>query len=189
MYAVFSTGGKQYRAATGDIIKVEKLEADQGATVELDQVLMVGEGADVEVGSPLVKGGKVTAKVVEHGRGDKVKVIKFKRRKNYMKQMGHRQYYTMLEITGIEGAGPAKPKKAGKAAAKAEDQAKAGDEAKAGKKAESKPAPKAKAKTTQKTAAKAKPKAAAKSADKTAAKTEAAAEAKADKAGKDKQED
>ena len=115
MYAVFSTGGKQYRATTGDIIKVEKLEAEKGATVELDQVLMVGEGSDVKVGTPFVDGGKVTAKVVEHGRGDKVKIIKFKRRKHHMKQMGHRQYSTALEITGIEGA--AKPKAAKKKAA------------------------------------------------------------------------
>ncbi|KAA9132550.1 50S ribosomal protein L21 [Marinihelvus fidelis] len=124
MYAVFSTGGKQYRATTGDIIKVEKIEAEKGATVELDQVLLVGEGEDVTVGSPLVDGGKVLAKVVEHGRGDKVKIIKFKRRKHQLKRAGHRQYYTALEITGIEGAGDAKPaKKAApkKAAAKKAD--------------------------------------------------------------------
>ena len=109
MYAVFSTGGKQYRASAGDLVKVEKLDADKGATVELDQVLMVGEGAEVKVGSPYVDGGKVTARVVEHGRGDKVKIIKFRRRKHHQKQMGHRQYYTLLEITGIEGAAAAKP--------------------------------------------------------------------------------
>ena len=128
MYAVFSTGGKQYRAAVGDKVKVEKLEAEKGSTVELDQVLMVGEGDDVKVGTPVVDGGKVTATVVEHGRGDKVRIIKFKRRKQHMKQMGHRQYYTMLEITGIEGASakkPAKKKAAPKAEAPAEDAAKA----------------------------------------------------------------
>ena len=130
MYAVFSTGGKQYRATTGDIIKVEKLEAEKGATVELDQVLMVGEGEDVKVGTPYVDGAKVTAEVVEHGRGDKVKIIKFKRRKHHMKKQGHRQYYTALEITGIEGA--AKPKAAKKKAApKAEAKADAKVEAKA----------------------------------------------------------
>ena len=124
MYAVFSTGGKQYRATTGDIIKVEKLEAEKGATVELDQVLMVGEGEDVKVGTPYVDGAKVTAEVVEHGRGDKVKIIKFKRRKHHMKKQGHRQYYTALEITGIKGA--AKPKAAKKKAEpKAEAKAKA----------------------------------------------------------------
>jgi len=109
MYAVFSTGGKQYRASAGDLVKVEKLDADKGATVELDQVLMVGEGAEVKVGTPYVDGGKVTARVVEHGRGDKVKIIKFRRRKHHQKQMGHRQYYTLLEITGIKGAAAAKP--------------------------------------------------------------------------------
>jgi len=102
MYAVFKTGGKQYRASTGDVIKVEKIEAEKGATVELDQVLMVGEGEDVKVGTPFLEGGKVIATVLDQGRGDKIKVIKFKRRKNYRRQMGHRQYFTQLEITGIE---------------------------------------------------------------------------------------
>lgn len=102
MYAVFKTGGKQYRATTGDILKVEKIEAEKGATVELDQVLMVGEGEDVKVGAPYLEGGKVTATVVDHGRHKKIKVIKFKRRKNYRKQMGHRQYFTQIEITGID---------------------------------------------------------------------------------------
>ena len=102
MYAVFKTGGKQYRAATGDVIKVEKIEAEKGATVELDQVLMVGEGEDVKVGAPYLDGGKVTAKIVDHGRREKIMVIKFKRRKNYRKQMGHRQYFTQIEITGID---------------------------------------------------------------------------------------
>jgi|SRR5210317_1524242 large subunit ribosomal protein L21 len=102
MYAVFKTGGKQYRATTGDVIKVEKIEAEKGATVELDQVLMVGEGEDVKVGAPYLEGGKVTATVVDHGRRDKIKVIKFKRRKNYRRQMGHRQYFTQIEITGID---------------------------------------------------------------------------------------
>ncbi len=102
MYAVFKTGGKQYRASTGDLIKVEKIEAEKGATVELDQVLMVGEGEDVKIGTPFLKGGKVTAKVVDQGRRDKIKVIKFKRRKNYRRQMGHRQYFTQIEITGID---------------------------------------------------------------------------------------
>ncbi len=101
MYAVFATGGKQYRAAAGDIIKVEKLDADEGATVELDQVLMVADGDSVTVGSPLVDGGKVTATVKSHGRGKKLRVIKFKRRKHHMKQQGHRQAYTELEITGV----------------------------------------------------------------------------------------
>jgi large subunit ribosomal protein L21 len=102
MYAVFKTGGKQYRATTGDVLKVEKIEAEKGATVELDKVLMVGEGEDVKVGTPYLEGGKVTATVVDHGRRDKIKIIKFKRRKHHRKQMGHRQYFTQIEITGID---------------------------------------------------------------------------------------
>jgi large subunit ribosomal protein L21 len=111
MYAVFSTGGKQYRATTGDIIQVEKLDAEKGATVELDRVLMVGEGEDVQVGTPFLEGSKVTAKVVEHGRGEKIKIIKFKRRKHHLKRQGHRQYFTALEIMDIAAGGkPAAPK-------------------------------------------------------------------------------
>ena len=102
MYAVFKTGGKQYRATTGDVIKVEKIEAEKGATLELDQVLMVGEGEDVKIGAPFLEGGKVTVTVLDHGRREKIKVIKFKRRKNYRRQMGHRQYFTQIEITGID---------------------------------------------------------------------------------------
>ena len=128
MYAVFATGGKQYRAVTGDILKIEKLNAEKGSTVELDQVLMVGEGEDVKVGSPYLKGGKVTATVVEHGRGDKVRILKFKRRKHHMKRMGHRQDFTRIEITGIAASAPKKKvskKKAAKPkAAKPEVEAK-----------------------------------------------------------------
>ncbi len=102
MYAVFKTGGKQYRASTGDVIKVEKIEAEKGATIELDQVLMVGEGEDVKIGTPFLEGGKVTATVLDQGRGDKITVIKFKRRKNYRRKMGHRQYFTQIEITSID---------------------------------------------------------------------------------------
>jgi large subunit ribosomal protein L21 len=108
MYAVFATGGKQYRATTGDILKIEKLNAEKGTTVQLDQVLMVGEGEDVKVGTPYLKGGKVTATVVEHGRGDKIKILKFKRRKHHMKTMGHRQDFTRIEITGIAASAPKK---------------------------------------------------------------------------------
>lgn len=103
MYAVFSTGGKQYRASEGDILRVEKLDVEKGATLELDHVLMVGEGDDVRIGAPIVDGGKVTAEVIDHGRGEKIRIIKFRRRKHHMKQMGHRQYYTEIKITGIEG--------------------------------------------------------------------------------------
>jgi len=116
MYAVFATGGKQYRAVTGDILKIEKLNAEKGATVELDQVLMVGEGEDVKVGSPYLKGGKVTAMVVEHGRGEKIRILKFKRRKHHMKRMGHRQDYTRIEITGIAASAPKKKVSKAKAA-------------------------------------------------------------------------
>ena len=108
MYAVFATGGKQYRATTGDILKIEKLDAEKGASVKLDQVLMVGEGEDVKVGTPYLKGGTVTATVVEHGRGKKIRVLKFKRRKHHMKRMGHRQDYTRIEITGIAASAPKK---------------------------------------------------------------------------------
>jgi large subunit ribosomal protein L21 len=102
MYAVFKTGGKQYRATTGDVLKIEKIDAEKGATVEIDQVLMVGEGEDVKVGTPYLESGKVTATVIDHGRHDKIRIIKFKRRKNHRKQMGHRQYFTQIEITGID---------------------------------------------------------------------------------------
>jgi len=117
MYAVFTTGGKQYRAATGDILTIEKLDAEKGATVELDRVLMVGEGEDVKVGTPYLNGGKVTATVVEHGRGKKIRIIKFQRRKHHRKQMGHRQDFTRIEITGIVAATAAKKKKVSKAKA------------------------------------------------------------------------
>ncbi len=132
MYAVFKTGGKQYRATPGDQLKVEKLEAEKGSTVELDQVLMVGEGESVNIGTPLVDGGKVLATVVDHGRAAKVKILKFKRRKHHMKRMGHRQYYTLLEITGIEGIdGKKAPAKKKAAAEKAETPAEVNTEAKA----------------------------------------------------------
>ncbi|MCG8317620.1 MAG: 50S ribosomal protein L21 [Pseudomonadales bacterium] len=101
MYAVFKSGGKQHRVVEGDVIKLEKLEVATGDTIEFDQVLLVANGEDVKVGAPLVDGGKVTAEVVSHGRGDKVRIIKFRRRKHHMKQQGHRQWYTQVKITGI----------------------------------------------------------------------------------------
>jgi large subunit ribosomal protein L21 len=103
MYAVIQTGGKQYRVTEGATLRVEKLKADEGASVELDKVLMVGEGDSVKIGTPYVDGGKVTATVKSHGRGKKVNILKFKRRKHHMKRQGHRQWYTELEITGITG--------------------------------------------------------------------------------------
>jgi len=103
MYAVVKTGGKQYRVSGGQKVKVEQLLADVGSEVILDQVLAVGEGESVTLGKPLVAGATVTAKVVAHGRGDKVHIFKMRRRKHYRKQQGHRQNYTELEITGING--------------------------------------------------------------------------------------
>jgi large subunit ribosomal protein L21 len=102
MYAVIQSGGKQYRVAEGDTIRVEKLVADEGAAVELDRVLLVANGEDVKIGAPYLDGGKVTATVKAHGRGKKVKIIKFRRRKHHMKRQGHRQAYTELKITGIQ---------------------------------------------------------------------------------------
>ncbi len=101
MYAVFSTGGRQYRAVPGEVIRVEKLDADVGATVTLDQVFMTGDGDDIQIGAPLVKGATISATVRGHGRHDKVMIVKFRRRKHHRKQMGHRQHYTEIEITGI----------------------------------------------------------------------------------------
>jgi len=101
MYAVIKTGGKQYRVMQGETLRVEKLEADVGAAVTFDQVLLIGEGEGITVGTPLVTGASVAANVKAQGRGDKVRIIKFRRRKHHMKQMGHRQYYTEVEITSI----------------------------------------------------------------------------------------
>lgn len=102
MYAVIESGGKQYRVTPGDVIQVEKLDAPEGQTVDLNQVLMVSDDQGVRVGSPVLSGTTVTAKVKGHGRGDKIRVFKMRRRKHYRKTMGHRQYYTELEITGIK---------------------------------------------------------------------------------------
>ncbi len=103
MFAIVKTGGKQYRVSAGDRLKVESLTAAEGETINLDQILMVGEGENVSVGDPLVAGASVSAKVVSHGRGKKVTIIKFRRRKHHRKQQGHRQNFTELEITGISG--------------------------------------------------------------------------------------
>lgn len=101
MYAVIKTGGKQYRVAEGQTLKVEKLDVAEGAAVEIDQVLLISDGETVTVGDPLVAGGKVTATVQGHGRAKKIEIVKFRRRKHHRKQMGHRQHYTELKITGI----------------------------------------------------------------------------------------
>ena len=100
-YAVIKTGGKQYRVVAGEKIKVEQIPADVGAEITLDQVLMVGEGESVKIGTPLVSGATVTAKVISHGRHDKVRIFKMRRRKHYQKRQGHRQNYTELRIDTI----------------------------------------------------------------------------------------
>ena len=100
MFAVIETGGKQYTVVKGDTLKIEKLELEAGAALDFP-VLMLANGDNVQVGAPHVKGSKVTAEVVSHGRGDKVKILKFRRRKHYRKQMGHRQWFTEVKITDI----------------------------------------------------------------------------------------
>ncbi|MHB8744032.1 MAG: 50S ribosomal protein L21 [Sulfuricaulis sp.] len=102
MYAVIESGGKQYRVTPGDVIQVEKLDAPEGQTIDLNQVLMVSDEQGVRVGNPVLAGMAVTAMVKGHGRGDKIRVFKMRRRKHFRKTMGHRQYYTELEITGIK---------------------------------------------------------------------------------------
>ena len=101
MFAVIKTGGKQYRVQEGQTLKVEKLAVEAGSAVEFNDVLLVSNGDDVKVGAPVVEGVKVTAEVVAHGRGDKVKILKFRRRKHSMKRQGHRQWFTEVKITGI----------------------------------------------------------------------------------------
>ena len=162
MYAVFRSGGKQYRAVKGDVLRLEKIEADEGATVKFDEVLLVGEGNDIKVGSPLVSGSTVSGKVVRQGKSKKVPVVKFKRRQNYLRQGTHRQFFTEVEITGITGGS------ARKAAPKKDE-------------GEAKPA--AKKKATKKKAAK-KPAAKKAATKKPAAKKKAAAKPAAHKAAK-----
>ena len=101
MYAIIRSGGKQYRVKAGEQVRVEALAAEVGATVSLDEVLLVGTGEDVKVGVPLVSGAKVKATVVSHGRGDKVKIFKLRRRKHYQKTQGHRQSYTEVRVDDI----------------------------------------------------------------------------------------
>jgi large subunit ribosomal protein L21 len=103
MYAVVKTGGKQYRVASGEKIRIEQIPADIGSEIVLDQVLMVGEADAVKLGTPLLAGTAVKAKVLGHGRGDKIRIFKLRRRKHYRKTQGHRQNYTEIEILGIEG--------------------------------------------------------------------------------------
>ncbi len=103
MYAVIETGGKQYRVTEGQSIKVEKLSADEGSSVDLDKVLLVANGDSIKIGAPYVDGGKVTATVKAHGKGKKILIVKFRRRKHHQKIQGHRQQFTELQITGIKG--------------------------------------------------------------------------------------
>ena len=163
MYAVFRSGGKQYRAAKGDVLRVEKLDAAEGATVKFDEVLLVGEGSDIKVGHPILTGSTVSGKVVRQGKSRKVPVVKFKRRQNYLRQGSHRQFFTEVEITDISGgsAKKAAPKKeaaaddkpaAKKPAAKKAAKKKTAKKAAAKKTATKKPA--AKKKAAKKTASK-----------------------------------
>lgn len=101
MYAVFQSGGKQHRVTEGQTVRLEKLEAATGDTVEFEQVLMLSDGENVTIGAPFVEGGKIKAEVVTHGRGDKITIVKFRRRKHHRKQQGHRQWFTEVKITGI----------------------------------------------------------------------------------------
>jgi large subunit ribosomal protein L21 len=101
MYAVIATGGKQYRVQEGQTLRVEKLAVEPGATVTFDEVLLLGGGAEVQVGAPTVRGAKVTAEVVENGRGEKLLIYKYRRRKGYRRKTGHRQSFTAVKITGI----------------------------------------------------------------------------------------
>lgn len=102
MYAVIESGGKQHRVTEGEVLRLEKLDLPEGARMDFDRVLMVGEGGDVKIGAPLVEGGKVSAEVIAHGRAEKIRVFKYKRRKKYRRSSGHRQWYTEVRITGIQ---------------------------------------------------------------------------------------
>ncbi len=102
MYAVIQSGGKQYRVGVGDVIRVEKLDVPAGDNVDLTDVLMVSNGDEVKIGTPTVAGASVSAKVKAHGRGEKIRIVKFRRRKHYRRTAGHRQDYTELEITAIK---------------------------------------------------------------------------------------
>jgi large subunit ribosomal protein L21 len=101
MYAVIATGGKQYRVQEGAVVRIEKLDADQGASVEFKEVLLVGAGADVQIGTPFLGAAKVVGTVEKHGKGDKVRIVKFRRRKHYKREGSHRQPYTDVKITSI----------------------------------------------------------------------------------------
>ena len=103
MFAVIATGGKQYRVQEGSVLRIEKLPEAEGATVVFGQVMLVGEGTNIKVGKPYLEGGQVTATVQSHGKGDKVRIVKFRRRKHYKREKTHRQPYTEVKVTGIVG--------------------------------------------------------------------------------------
>ena len=168
MYAVFRSGGKQYRASKGDVLKLEKLDADEGAKVSFDEVLLVGEGKDIQVGSPLLSGSSVSGKVLKQGKSKKVSVVKFRRRQNYLRQHTHRQFFTEVEITDITSGGEAAPAKAAEKSADDKPAAKKAAKKTAKKAAAKKPAAKkaaAKKPAAKKTAKKAAKKKAAKKSD------------------------
>ncbi|HBS26991.1 MAG TPA: 50S ribosomal protein L21 [Gammaproteobacteria bacterium] len=167
MYAVIATGGKQYRVSEGDVIRIEKLGVEDGDSVVFDKVLLVTDGDDVNVGTPYIEGGNVSGTVQSNGRAKKVEIIKFRRRKHHRKQMGHRQSFTEVEITGISTDGSVKAAPAKKKAA-----------AKPATKTDAKPAAKADAKPAAKPAAK-------KAAPKKAAPKAAAAKGKSKAASAD----
>ncbi len=178
MYAVFRTGGKQYRAAKGDVLRLEKIEAEEGATVQFDDVLLIGEGADIKVGNPILIGSSVSGKVLRQGKSKKVPVVKFKRRQNYLRQGTHRQFFTEVEITAISASGAkapagdkkkAAPKKEEAVVEKAAPKSPSGDKKKAAAKKTATKKPAAKKTAAKKTATK-KPAAKKKAAKKTAAK-------------------
>lgn len=104
MYAVIETGGKQYKVSEGTVVRIEKIVAEEGASVDFDKVLLVGDGEKITIGAPYVAGGKVTATIQTHGRAKKVTIIKFRRRKHFRKQMGHRQHFTEVKVTSISAA-------------------------------------------------------------------------------------
>jgi len=101
MYAVIESGGKQHRVQEGEVLKLEKIDVATGETLNFDKVLLVGEGADLRIGAPYVAGGSVSAEVLRHARHDKIRIIKFRRRKHYKRETGHRQWFTEVRITGI----------------------------------------------------------------------------------------
>lgn len=103
MYAVIVTGGKQYRVMKGETLRVEKLDAEVGSVVDIDNVLLLGDGDKISIGTPNIAGALVKATIKSHGRLEKIRIVKFRRRKHHRKQMGHRQHFTEIEITGITG--------------------------------------------------------------------------------------